>query len=320
MAEFDWKQLIAPTVGAGLSFLGSVPGLYEANRLRKERERLLKEGAPDLTPMEREQLAEARQRSYSILAPGYAQEMENIAQQQAATLGAAKRAGIGGSNLLNTLSRLNQQGQAARRNLVMRGEQAQRASKEDLQNLAMAADARRQGRVQNWEAKLAAMDAARRQYNAQAAQAPFQGALAFMPLGGFKFGTGAAKPDYTIPSEGTPLTYAENQEYQSQYNRPSASDNVPRNISYVPSNLRMAPTGLERELSMMAAPYTGETEREFLIRNPLKNTSLSPENARMRMQFLNPAPPAYNDVPAFPAPEMGIPSDIRLAPYYNLNR
>jgi len=188
MAEFDWKQLIAPTVGAGLSFLGSVPGLSEANRLRKERERLLKEGAPDLTPMEREQLAEARQRSYSILAPGYAQEMENIAQQQAATLGAAKRAGIGGSNLLNTLSRLNQQGQAARRNLVMRGEQAQRASKEDLQNLAMAADARRQGRVQNWEAKLAAMDAARRQYNAQAAQAPFQGALAFMPLGGFKFG------------------------------------------------------------------------------------------------------------------------------------
>ncbi len=52
----------------------------------------------------------------------------------------------------------------------------------------MAADARRQGRVQNWEAKLAAMDAARRQYNAAAAQAPLQGALAFMPTGGFKFG------------------------------------------------------------------------------------------------------------------------------------
>lgn len=217
LPQGSWKQ---PAIGGGLAFLGSIPGLFEARRLRKERERLLKEGAPGFTeiekqqlglsPMEQEQLAAARQRAASILAPGYAQEMENIGQQQAETLGAAKRAGIGGSNLLNTLSRLNLQGQAARRNLVMRGEQAQRAAKEDLQNLAMtaegrrqqremAADINRQRRVQNWEAKLAAMDAARRQYNAQAAQAPFQGALAFMPPGGINFG--ATKPDIDVPEQ-----------------------------------------------------------------------------------------------------------------------
>jgi hypothetical protein len=189
MAEFDYNQLIQPAVGAGLSFAGSIPQMIEARRLRKERERLLQEGAPGLSPMEQEQLAAARARAASSLAPGYAQEMEGIAQTQGDVLGAAKRAGISGSNLLNTLSRLNMQGQAARRNLAVRGAQAQRASQEDLQNLAMAADARRQGRVQNWEAKLAAMDAARRQYNAAAAQSPLQGALAFMPREGFKFGT-----------------------------------------------------------------------------------------------------------------------------------
>jgi len=176
--EFDWKR---PAIGATLAFAGSIPQLTEARRLKKERERLMGEGAPGMSPLEQEQLAASRARAASAMAPGYAQEMENIAQQQGDVLGSAKRAGVGGSNLLNLLSRMNAQGQAARRNLAMRGAQSQRQAQGDLQNLAMSADARRQARVQNWEAKMAQMDAARRQYNAAAAQSPFQGALAFMP-------------------------------------------------------------------------------------------------------------------------------------------
>jgi hypothetical protein len=197
MAEergFDYNQLIAPGIGAGAAFAGSIPQMVEARRLRKERERLLQEGAPGMSPIEQEQLAAARARAASTLAPGYGTELENIAEQQSNILGAARKAGITGSNIMNTLSRLNQQGQAARRNLVIRGAQAQRAAQGDLSNISLMADARRQARVQDYEAKLAAMDAARRQYNAQAGMAPLQGALAFMPAEGFKMGTGAVKP------------------------------------------------------------------------------------------------------------------------------
>lgn len=269
MAVENWQM---PAIGAGAAFLGSIPQMVEARRLGKERERLMKEGAPGMSPIEQEQMAAARSRAASALAPGYAQEIENINQQQADILGATRRAGISGSNVLNTLSRLNQQGQAARRNLAIRGAQAQRAAQGDLQNISMSADARRQGRVQNWEAKMAAMDAARRQYNAQAGMSPVQGALAFMPTEGLKF-TKNQKPDLTIPSEGTPMSFGENLEFQSQYNRPSATDNVPRNLPYAPSGLKPQLTGLEREPSMMAAPNTGETEKEWLISNPLKNTT-----------------------------------------------
>lgn len=280
---FDYKQLIAPGVGAGLAFAGSIPGLIEANRLRRERERLLEQGAPGMSPLEQQALAQARTQAATSVAPGYGQQLEGIAQQQADVLGAAKRSGISGSNLLNTLSRLNQQGQAARRNLAVQGAQMQRAAQGNLQNLMMSADARRQMRQQNWEAKLAAMDAARRQYNAQAAQSAFQGALAFMPPGGIDFGTGKKTAPANEPPESPPLTYGENLEFQSQYNRPSAVDNVPRNLPYAPSGLNPTRTGLEREPSMMAAPYTGETEKEFLIRNPLYNTAI-------RAQYRKPLP------------------------------
>ena len=254
MAVENWQM---PAIGAGAAFLGSIPQMVEARRLRKERERLLKEGAPGLTPIEQEQMAAARARAASALAPGYAQEMEGIAQQQADVLAAGKRGSQTSSNLMNLLSRMNAQGQAARRNLAMRGAQAQRAAQSELGSIAMGADARRQ-------------------YNAAAGMSPVQGALAFMPTEGLKFTKGKEKPDMTIPSEGRPMTFGENLEYQSQYNRPSATDNVPRNLPLAPSNLRMPLTGLEREPSMMAAPYTGETEKEYLIRNPLRNTSIRP--------------------------------------------
>ena len=163
MAEFDYNQLIAPGIGAGAAFLGSIPQMVEARRLRKERERLLQQGAPGLTPIEQQQMAEARARAASSLAPGYAQEMEGIAQQQADVLAAGKRGSQTSSNLLNLLSRMNAQGQAARRNLAMRGAQTQRQAQGELTSLSMNADARRENRMRRYEDDLAAMDVARRQ-------------------------------------------------------------------------------------------------------------------------------------------------------------
>jgi len=216
---FDYNQLIAPGIGAGAAFLGSIPQMVEARRLRKERERLLEQGAPGMSPIEQEQMAAARARAASALAPGYGKEMENIAEQQSNVLGAAKKAGITGSNIMNTLSRLNQQGQAARRNLVVRGEQTQRAAQGNLADISMTADARRQNRLQNWEAKMAAMDAARRQYNAQAGMAPIQGAMAFMPLEGIKSGTGKFKKTNT---NSLPLSFetgiGDFPQYEAPYN------------------------------------------------------------------------------------------------------
>jgi hypothetical protein len=191
MAIENWQQ---PAIGATAAFLGSIPQMVEARRLRKERERLLKEGAPGLTPIEQEQMAAARARAASALAPGYAQEMEGIAQQQADVLAAGRRGSATGSNLLNLLSRMNAQGQAARRNLAMRGAQAQRQAQGELTSLSMSADARRENRMRRYEDDLAAMDAARRQYNAAAGMAPLQGALAFMPVEGLKFGKSATTP------------------------------------------------------------------------------------------------------------------------------
>ena len=207
MAGFDYNQLIAPGIGAGAAFLGSIPQMVEARRLRKERERLMAEGAPGMSPIEQEQMAAARARAASPLARGYKPQLENEAELTSTILGAVRKAGPTSSNLMNTLARLNQQGQASRRNLVIRGEQEQRAAQGDLSNISMMADARRQGRVQDYEAKMAAMDAARRQYNAQAGMAPIQGAMAFMPLEGIKAGTGAVNsPRVDVPEMMEPMT------------------------------------------------------------------------------------------------------------------
>jgi predicted transcriptional regulator len=90
---------------------------------------------------------------------------------------------------------MNMQGQAARRALAMRGEQAQRAAQdvlgrqtsyiggvrrsaqENLENLSMLADARREQRKRLWEAQLADMDRARREMIVKAWSAPIQGGL-----------------------------------------------------------------------------------------------------------------------------------------------
>ena len=265
---FDWNQLIGPGIGAGAALLGSIPQMVEARRLRKERERLLKEGAPGLTDIEQQQMAEARARAASSLAPGYAQEIENISQQQSDILGAAKRSGISGSNLLNTLSRLNQQGQAARRNLVARGAQTQRSAQSELANMALTADARRQGRVQNWEAKMAKIQADKIALNAAAGMAPLQGALAFMPVEGLKFGTGPIKkpkseniepmqPRYSKPDFGVKplITAGVELPYMPKLNKEQ------RQQQYIDSMDRI------REAHNMGL------DPNFLISNPIRNTA-----------------------------------------------
>lgn len=195
MAEANWQ---GPAIGAVGAFLGSIPQLIEANRLKRERERLLKEGPGGFTPMEQEQIAAARARAASSQVPGYAQEMEGIAQQQADVLAAGKRGSQTSSNLLNLLSRLNMQGQAARRNLAMRGAQMQRQAQSEMASIGMNADARREQRRQLFERQLSAMDAARRQYGYAPYMAPLQGAAMFMPTEGLSFGDkGETTPETT---------------------------------------------------------------------------------------------------------------------------
>lgn len=275
MAEFDYNQLIAPGIGAGAAFLGSIPQMVEARRLRKERERLLAEGAPGLTPIEQQQLAEARSRAASTLAPGYGQEMEGIAQQQADVLAAGKRGSQTSSNLLNLLSRMNAQGQAARRNLAMRGAQAQRAAQGELTNLSMSADARRENRMRRYEDDLSAMDAARRQYNAAAGMAPLQGALAFMPVEGFKFGTGTPK----TPSAPSP--------YKSFADMPTKfSETKPMYNPYAgKTGIRMAPSTGPGATSVTSGLYPTPPQEQPSFLDATYKNMFDPNAARKRMNI-----------------------------------
>lgn len=278
MAEFDYNQLIAPGIGAGAAFLGSIPQMMEARRLRKERERLLQEGAPGLTPIEQEQMAAARARAASALAPGYAQEMEGIAQQQADVLAAGKRGSATGSNLLNLLSRMNAQGQAARRNLAMRGAQAQRQAQGELTSLSMSADARRENRMRRYEYEddLAAMDAARRQYNAAAGMAPLQGALAFMPVEGLKFGKSATTP--------TPESVRFNPETDMQLGEEMGVANTRKAVAPTGESI-----GLGSQLGANEAikynPYKTPSLRRYPATEGMYQNMLDPNAAARRMNM-----------------------------------
>jgi len=258
--QFNWEallQFVGPALGAGAAYYGSDPMREEADRLQKERERLLAEGAPQLSPIEESELAAARSRAATSRAPGYAQELEGISQQQADILAAGKRGSATSSNLMNLLSKLNLQGQAARRNLAVRGAQAQRAAQGELSNLAMTADARRQQRKQQWESQLAAMDAAARQYKAQAGMAPLQGALSMMPSGGFdftKFFTpgGANAPMASSPYKSfteIPTQFSDKEPIYNPYTggtgmrmaMPSGPGATPPTSSFIDSEVRINP-------------------------------------------------------------------------------
>jgi hypothetical protein len=170
----------------------------------------------------------------------------------------------------------------------------------------MTADARRQNRVQNWEAKLAAMDAARRQYNAQAGMSPIQGALAFMPAEGFKMGTGAVQP--TLES------VKFNPETDTQFSPMDAGDDAPMSGANMRVGLEPTPemTGLGGQFNMKEDigydPYK-EPLRAYPAVNQMYNNMFDPYYAAKRARMLNRKPPmpmvpsAYNDVPAFGFPE-----------------
>jgi len=66
---------------------------------------------------------QANQANNSQIA-GYSQAIDNLNEQQSSTLGEAKRSGISSSNLLNVLTRLNQQGNKTRRDLAIAGQEA----------------------------------------------------------------------------------------------------------------------------------------------------------------------------------------------------
>jgi hypothetical protein len=289
--QFDYSGLLqfAPSVlGAGAAYLGASPMRQEAERLRKERERLLAQGAPGLTPIEQEQLAAARSRAATSRVPGYAQEAEGIAQQQADVLAAGKRGSQTSSNLLNLLSKLNAQGQAARRNLAMRGAQAQQQAQRELGSTAMGADARRMQRQQLFERQLAAMDAAARQYKAQSGMAPLQGAISMMPSQGYDFDK-LFKEKSPAGAAATPSPYKSFAEIPSQF-----SEKEPMYNPYAGQNaamMRMAPQAadmgpgatpppmnLKRMPSMMAVPQEAASEEEFVSNpqafNPIMNTTM----------------------------------------------
>ena len=209
-------------IGGALNLAGSIPGLVNAIQQGKERRRLLAEGPEGLNQFEQARLGGAQARAASSQVAGYGQELENINQQQANTLGEVKRAGVSSSNMLNALSRLNQQGQAARRNLAIRGAQTQRAAQSELGGIQGQVGETLQNRKRYWEKNLADLDTARRQQIAQFAMSPFQGAMT-----GMRYGGGA--------TSGTPVAETENAPEMGLYQKPANPSGVPQYVPYTPS-------------------------------------------------------------------------------------
>lgn len=176
-----------------LNTAGALPGFVNSFQQDALRRKLMAEGAKDITPLAFKKMqAGLENQANNAQIAGYGQAMENINEQQATTLGEAKRAGLSSSNLLNTLSRLNQQGMAAKRQLAMQGQQA----KEQRMNRALQAQGQRgqyqeQGR-REFDATIGALKGAAQQQRNAFFQAPFTGALA-----GMRYGAGATKPDTT---------------------------------------------------------------------------------------------------------------------------
>jgi len=204
-------------VGAGLNLVGATPGLVNAIKQGKERRRLLAEGPEGLNQYEQAQLANAQLRAANSQVAGYGQELENINQQQANILGEAKRAGVSSSNMLNTLSRLNQQGQAARRNLALRGLQGQRMAQADLGREQGRAGASLENKKRYFERNLEGIDTARKQQIAQFAMSPFQGAMA-----GMRYGQGSGSNTGKYNTNSLPLEFVRGigdyNQYESPYN------------------------------------------------------------------------------------------------------
>ena len=129
------------------------------------------------------------------------------------------------------------------------------------------------------------MDAARRQYNAQAGMAPLQGALAFMPAEGFKMGTGAAKP--------TPESVKFNPETDTQFGPMDAGDNAPMSGANMRAGLEPAAemTGLGGQFNMKEGINYDPYKTSSLIQTPATNSlyqgMFDPNAAKKRRDLMN---------------------------------
>lgn len=115
-----------PLAAPALLSLGQVGyQAYQGYKQGQKAKELEEKGPVDNVPAAYKQmLANQANQANNAQIAGYGQAIDNLNEQQATTLGEAKRAGTSSSNLLNVLTRLNQQGSAEKRRLAMAGEQA----------------------------------------------------------------------------------------------------------------------------------------------------------------------------------------------------
>ena len=114
--------LAVPLAIAGAQGLYSAYQGYRQGERAKELER--KEPADNVPTAYKQMLANQANQANNAQIAGYGQAMDNLNEQQATTLGEAKRAGTSSSNLMNVLTRLNLQGSAEKRRYAIAGEQA----------------------------------------------------------------------------------------------------------------------------------------------------------------------------------------------------
>lgn len=139
---------------------------YQGYQNKKEADRLAKEGPQDPTPLAfRQMQANQQNQANNAQVAGYGQIMDNMNEAQSSTLGEAKRAGTTSSNLLNVLTRLNQQRQKGVRDLGIQGAQAQEQRQNQLNSTLMARGGYQEmGRQENARAIGALTGASRQNY------------------------------------------------------------------------------------------------------------------------------------------------------------
>jgi len=111
------------TVGLGAA--ASIPSYVMAYKQQQDLNRLRREGfKPTVRPDVETAVQLAANQAGNAQIAGYGQAADQMRQQQATSMGEAQRAGVSSSNIMNALSRLNQQGLSARRNLAIEGARA----------------------------------------------------------------------------------------------------------------------------------------------------------------------------------------------------
>jgi hypothetical protein len=153
-------------LAAGLTLAQAGFQAYQGYQNKREADRLAKEGPQDPTPLAfRQMQANQANQANNAQVAGYGQIMDNMNEAQSSTLGEAKRAGVSSSNLLNVLTRLNQQRQKGVRDLGIQGAQAQEQRQNQFnQTLGMRGQYQEQGRQENARAVGALRGASKQNY------------------------------------------------------------------------------------------------------------------------------------------------------------